>query len=171
MSLMDILKQYTQPNPANAATSAAHFDRVAQSAPPELVGDGVAAAFRSDQTPPFADMVGRLFGQSSGQQQAGVLNQLLGSLSPAMLSGLGGGVLGRLLGGAGASGTAPPTITPAQASQLTPEQVQEIAAHAEKQDPGIVDRLGSFYAQHPDVVKGLGGMALAVILGKMASRD
>ena len=170
MSFMDILKQYAQPNPANAADSAAHFDQVAQTAPPELVGNGVAAAFRSDQTPPFADMVGRLFGQSNGQQQAGALNQLLGSLNPAMLSGLGGGVLGRLLGGAGAGSTAPPAITPAQASQLTPEQVQEIAAHAEKQDPGIVDRLGSFYGQHPDVVKGLGGMALAVILGKMASR-
>ena len=171
MSFMDLLKQYTQPNPANAATSAAHFDQVAQAAPPEQVGNGVAAAFRSDQTPPFPNMVGQLFGQSSGPQQAGVLNQLLGSLSPAMLSGLGGGVLGRLLGGAGTDGTTPPTITPAQASQLTPEQVQEIAAHAEKQDPGIVDRLGGFYAQHPDVVKGLGGMALAVILGKMASRD
>ena len=131
------------------------------------MGNGVAAAFRSDQTPPFADMVGRLFGQSNGQQQAGVLNQLLGSLNPAMLSGLGGGALGRLLGSAG--GTAPSAVTPAQASQLTPEQVQEIAAHAEKQDPGIVDRLGSFYGQHPDLVKGLGGMALAVILGKMAN--
>ena len=169
MGFLDILKQYAEPNAVNSATSAAHFDQVAQSAPPELVGNGVAAAFRSDQTPPFADMVGRLFGQSNGQQQAGVLNQLLGSLNPAMLSGLGGGALGRLLGGAG--GTAPPVITPAQASQLTPEQVQEIAAHAEKQDPGIVDRLGSFYGQHPDVVKGLGGMALAVILGKMASRN
>ena len=171
MSLMDILKQYAEPNPANTATSEAHFDHVAQNAPPEQVGTGVAAAFRSDQTPPFANMVGRLFGQSNGQQQAGALNQLLGSLDPATLSGLGGGVLGRLLGKAGATGSAPPTITPAQASQLTPEQVQEIASHAEKQDPGIVDRLGSFYAQHPNVVKGLGGMALAVILGKMANRE
>ena len=169
MSFMDILKQYAEPNAAHAATSAAHFDQVVQSAPPEAVGNGVAAAFRSDQTPPFADMVGRLFGQSNGQQQAGALNQLLRSVNPAMLSGLGGGVLGRLLGGAGASGTATPTLTPAQASQLTPEQVQEIASHAEKQDPGIVDRLGSFYGQHPDLVKGLGGMALAVVLGKMAS--
>ena len=171
MSFMDILKQYAQPNPANAATSATHFDQVAQSAPPEQVGKGVAAAFRSDQTPPFADMVGQLFGQSNGPQRAGVLNQLLGSLNPAMLSGLGGGVLGRLLGGADTGGAAAPAVTPAQASQLTPQQVQEIAAQAEKQDPGIVDKLGSFYAQHPDVVKGLGGMALAVILGKMASRD
>lgn len=168
MSFMDILRQYAEPNATNSTTSAAHFDQVAQSAPPEQVGSGVAAAFRSDQTPPFADMVSQLFGQSNGQQQAGALNQLLSALNPAMLSGLGGGALGRLLGTAGTTGTAPPTITPAQASQLTPEQVREIASHAEKQDPGIVDRLGSFYGQHPDLVKGLGGMALAVLLGKMA---
>lgn len=168
MGLMDILKQYTDPNPANAATSTAHFDEVAQSASPQMVGNGVAAAFKSDQTPPFPNMVGQLFGQSNGQQQAGVLNQLLGSVNPSMLSGLAGGVLGRILGGAGAAGSTPPTVTPAQASQLTPDQVQQIAAHAQQQDPSIVDRVGSFYGQHPQLVKALGGMALAVILGKMA---
>jgi hypothetical protein len=35
-----------------------------------VVGQGVADAFRSDQTPPFAQMMGRLFGQSSPQQRA-----------------------------------------------------------------------------------------------------
>lgn len=169
MSFMDILKQYAEPNTANAASSAAHFDEVAQSASPQTVGNGVAAAFRSDQTPPFANMVGQLFGQSNGQQQAGVLNQLLGSISPGILSGLAGGVLGRLVGGMNPTGSVAPTVTPAQASQLTPDQVQEIAAHAETQDPSIVDRVGSFYGQHPQLVKSLGGMALAIILGKMAS--
>ena len=38
---------------------------------------GLAAAFRSDQTPPFGQMVSRLFSQSGGQQQAGLLNTLL----------------------------------------------------------------------------------------------
>ena len=169
MSFMDILKQYAEPNAANASTSAAHFDEVAATASPQAIGSGVAAAFRSDQTPPFGNMVAQLFGQSNGQQQAGVLNQLLGAIPPGMLSGLAGGVLGRMVGAA-SSPEATNVITPAQASQLTPAQVQEIAAHAEKQDPGIVDKLGSFYSEHPQLVKSLGGMALAVVLGKMARR-
>ncbi len=170
MSLMDILKQYAEPSAANAATSPAHFDEAAQSAQPQAIGDGVAAAFRSDQTPPFANMVGQLFGQSNGQQQAGVLNQLLGSINPGLLSGLAGGALGRMLGGArdGGGGAPAPTVTPEQASQLTPDQVREIAAHAEQHDPGIVDKVAGFYGQHPQLVKTLGGIALAVVLGKMA---
>ena len=168
MGLMDILKQYADPNTASTATSTSHFTEVGQTAPPEMIGNGVAAAFRSDQTPPFGNMVGQLFGQSNGQQQAGVLNQLLGAINPGMLAGIGGGVLGRLLGSAGGAGSAAPTVTPAQASQLTPDQVREIAAHAEQHDPSIIDKVGSFYGQHPQLVKTLGGVALAIVLGKMA---
>jgi hypothetical protein len=40
------------------------FDRVAQAAPPSDVADGLAAAFRSDATPPFAQMLAQLFGQN-----------------------------------------------------------------------------------------------------------
>ncbi len=169
MSLMDILKQYAEPNEASAATSPSHFDQAAQSASPQMIGNGMAAAFRSDKTPPFPDMVSQLFGQSNGQQQAGVLNQLLGSISPGLISGLAGGVLGRFLGRAPDSGgaSAAPTLTAEQASQVTPDQVREIAAHAEQHDPSIIDKVGSFYGQHPQLVKSLGGMALAVILGKM----
>ncbi|HEU4374411.1 MAG TPA: hypothetical protein VFS02_13020, partial [Telluria sp.] len=55
-----------------------------------------------------------------------------------------------------------------QASTMTPQQVQEIAAKAEQHNPGIVDKMGDFYAQHPQLVKGLGGAALALVLGHMA---
>ncbi|MGI9025400.1 MAG: hypothetical protein ACR2GP_07430 [Burkholderiaceae bacterium] len=172
MDLMEMLKQYADPDPAHAATSPGHFDEVAQAAEPEAIGDGVAAAFRSDQTPPFPDMVSQLFGRSNGQQQAGVLNQLLGSLGPGLLSGVAGGVLGRMLGGGGRGNdpSTTPALTPEQASQLTPEQVRELATHAEQHDPSIVDKVGSFYGRHPQLVKSLGGIALAVILGRMARR-
>lgn len=170
MSLMDILNQYTNPTPASANTSQTHFDEVAQAVPPAVLAHGVSETLRSDQTPPFSDMVGQLFGRSNPQQQAGVLNQILGSLGPGALSGLGGGLLGRVLGNTGTGAAAAPTLTPEQASQLTPDQVGQIAAHAEQQNPGIVDKVGSFYSQHPDLVRGLGGMALAVLLGKMANR-
>jgi hypothetical protein len=46
-----------------------------------------------------------------------------------------------------------------QASQLTPEQVQEIATRAEHH--GVLDKVGGF-AEHPQLVKTLGSAALAV---------
>ena len=171
MGLLDILNQYAHPTPATAATSEAHFDEVAKEVPPDELGRGVAEAMRSDQTPPFSDMVGQMFGRSNPQQRAGMLNQILASLGPQVLSGLAGGVLGRVLGTGTASPAATRTqVSPEEANQITPEQMREIAAHAEQQNPNVVDKVGGFFGQHPDLVKGLGGMALAVLLGKLANK-
>ncbi|WP_193752511.1 hypothetical protein [Cupriavidus sp. IDO] len=41
------------------------------------------------------------------------------------------------------------------------------AAHAEQSRPGAIDQLGNFYAQHPTLVKTLGGAALAIVLAKV----
>ena len=167
MGLLDILQQY-----AGNATAAAngnvhdHFDQVAPQVPQQDLGSGIAAAFRSDATPPFGQMVGNLFDRSNPQQQAGVLNQLVQSLGAGGLSAVAGGVLGKMLG----SGPTPATITPDQASQLSPSDVTAIAAHAQKQDPSIVDRVGSFYAQHPTLVKTLGAVALSAVMGQLSSR-
>jgi len=144
-----------------------HFDEVAGAASPEILGQGVADAFRADGTPPFGEMVSQMFGQSNPQQQAGVLNQLLRSIGPGVLSALAGGILGRM---SAPSNGGEPQVTPQQASQLTPEQVQEIAAHAEQHDPGVLDRIGGFYAQHPQLVKTLGSAALAIALAGVANR-
>jgi hypothetical protein len=168
MGLMDILQQYTNP-PAVSDPSVAHehFDEVARAAPPEIVGQGVADAFRSDSTPPFGAMVGQMFGQSNPQQQAGVLNELLRSVGPSVLSAIGGGILGRMSAPSGAS---VPQVTPQQASQMTPEQVQEIATQAQQHDPGVLDTIGGFYADHPQLVKTLGSAALAIALAGVANR-
>ena len=125
-------------------------------------------AFRSDQTPPFPQMVGQLFGNSDSGQRAGMLNQLLGGIGPGVLSSLAGGVLGNMFGG---NATTMPRRRRSRRSrhrQMTPEQVQQIAEKAEQDNPGIVDRMGEFYAEHPQLVKGLGGAALALVLGRMA---
>jgi hypothetical protein len=45
-----------------------------------------------------------------------------------------------------------------------------MATAAEKQDPSVLDRVGAYYAQHPEVVKVLGGAALAIALGQVAKR-
>lgn len=158
--LGNLLSQYL--GGGNQDRAADDFDRVAQSAPRATVAEGVANALRSDQTPPFPQVVSQLFGQSDANGRAGMLNQLLGSMNPAQLSSVAGGVFGKLFGGG--------KVTPEQASQVSPEQVRELAAQAEQQNPGIVDRMSAFYAEHPTLVKAIGGAALALALGHVAQR-
>ena len=62
-------------------------------------------------------------------------------------------------------------ITPEQAAQISPEAVQQLATHAEKADPSIIDRASSFYAEHPTLIKTLGGAVLSVALAKVAERQ
>jgi len=163
---MDILQHYANPG-ANTQAAPEHFDEVVRNAPPDAVGSGVAEAFRSDQTPAFGQMVSRMFGQSNPQQRAGVLNHLLPAVGPGVLAGLGGGALSGLLG---QRNNAPAQVTPEIAAQVTPEQVEQLATHAHERDPGVVDKLGGFYSAHPDLVKTLGGAALAVTLASIAGR-
>jgi hypothetical protein len=139
-----------------------HFDQIARSAPQSEIADGLAHAFRSDETPSFPQMVSQLFSQSNSEQRAGLLNQLLAAVGPGALSQLGG--LAGLLKGS-------QTVTPQQARQIPPDAVQELATHAEENRPSIVDQISGFYAQHPDIVKALGGFALAVALRHMARRQ
>lgn len=105
---------------------------------------------KSEQTPAFGDMVGDMFRHSNPGQQAGVLNQILASVGPAALMGPGQNEL-----------------TPTQASQLTPAQVSEIAGHAQNAQPGVIDQVSRFYAQHAGLIKMLGGAVLAVTMAKM----
>jgi hypothetical protein len=169
------------------------YDQVAGQLPSGMLSDGLAAAFRSQETPPFAQMLSGLFGQSNQSQQAGVVNMLLQAAGPMVLQklmggqggGSGGGlesmlggmmsggqatgggdlmsVLGGLMGGGG--------ISEEQAAQFTPEQIQELASHVEKEDPSIIDRISSFYSEHPTLVKTVGAAALGIAMKHIMSRQ
>ena len=140
MNVMDILKQYAE-RPTDTETD---FDEVARQVSPDVLGNGIAQAFRSDKTPSFGDMIGSLLGGSNVQQRTGLLNQLIQAVGPAVLSGVAGGALGRLLQGLQAKGgSAQPTLTPAETEQLTPQQLKEIAVAAEKKYPTVLDQVGA----------------------------
>jgi hypothetical protein len=161
MGLMDMLLQAANSSMTNHDD---HLQQVAQQAPQDLLGHGLAEAFRSDQTPPFPQMAAQLFGQSNSGQQAGMLNSIIGALGPMAIASLAGGALSKMM----APGQT--QITPEQASRFTPQQIQEIATHAHEQQPGVIDKLGSFYAEHPTLIKTLGGMAAAIAMSKMKDR-
>jgi hypothetical protein len=170
MTLLDqlgsVLNQYAGQSTQNSANAPEHFDQVAQAAPQGLIAEGLSALFRSEQTPPFGNLVGRLFSQSNPDQKAGLLNHLIASVGPGNLAQLpGGGILGSLMAGGQKE------VTPQQAQTVSPEVVEQIASHAEKTDPSVVDRASAFYAQHTGLVKTLGGAALSIALAKVAEHQ
>ena len=155
MGLIDLFKS------AMLGTPGADADKTAATGSAADLGAGLAAAMRSDTTQPFGEMVGQLFGGSSSEQQAGMLNQLLATVGPAALSGLAGGVIGKLL-------TPGQTqLTPEQAAQVTPQAAGEIAIYAESQSPGVIEKLGDFYGQNAALINTLGASALAFTLAKV----
>jgi hypothetical protein len=171
MGLLDdlsgVLKQYTSGSTTSQPPAEVndHFDQVVQTAPKDVVANGLAAAFRSDQTPAFGQMLAGLFNQSSGEQKAGILNQLISSVGPGALAALGAGGLAGVM-----HGSSNP-ITAEQANQIPPDAVQQVAAQAEKEDPSIIDKASQFYSAHPTLVKTLGGAALSIALAKVAQRQ
>ncbi|MFZ0590365.1 MAG: hypothetical protein WAM39_07780 [Bryobacteraceae bacterium] len=158
--ILNVLQQYSGASASSAPSNAEQdFGKVAEAAQPAHLAEGLAQAFRSDQTPPFGEMVKNLFSQSNGEQRAGLVNQLLGAS---------GGGIGSLVTGELASIMGGQTeVTPQQAAQLSPDAVQQLAEQAHKSNPSIVDSVSGFYAQHPTVVKALGAGALALIMSHM----
>ena len=164
----NVLQNYSQSNQPQAEDDvASHYDQVAQAAPPADLAGGLSAMFRSDQTPPFAQMIGQLFSNSNGAQRASLLNTLLSD-------GAASGILSQLAKTAGLSlpsglGTTAP-ITPEAAAQIPPAAVEQAAAQAQQHDPSIIDRVSEIYAQHPTLVKTLGAAAMTIALSHLANR-
>lgn len=156
-NLVDGLLQQIQ-NQGNESVSPeaqSQFHQIAQSATPQVLSQGLTDAFNSEQTPPFGKIVSQLFGHADNQQKTGIIGALLGSLGAAAHP-----VLTQ-------AGVEDPSS--AQATQMTPDQVQQIATQAKHANPGVVGTMSDFYAQHPVLVKSLGAAAMAIVLGRMRS--
>ena len=163
-----LLRSYLQPAATVAADAAGHFDQVSAAVPNSVLSQGITAAFESPQTPPFHEMVSQLFTNSDPAQRAALLTTLLNAIPAeqrtALLSALG---VSTVAASAGApSGAA--VITPGQAQQVSPAAVTQAAEQAAANNPSIVGQLGSFYAQHPTLVKTLGSLAMIVAMRKIA---
>lgn len=169
MTWLNVLSELAERYGGNATqtgTENTHedFQQVVQAAPRDVVANGIAQMFRSDQTPAFPDMVSNLFDQSNPNQRAGLLNELLSSVGPGALAALPG--LGNLAGLFGDSGK----NTEMLATQMSPGQVQQLATHAQNQDPSVIDRVSGFYSQHPGLMKAVGGLALSIAMKHMTKR-
>ena len=143
-----------------------HFNQVAQAAPQNELANGIASMFRSNQTPPFGQMVSQLFGNSNPDQRANLLNTLLAS-------GAGAGIVSQIAQAAGItipSTGRTPQVTPQMAAQIPQQAVEQAAEHAEKRDPSIVDQVSQLYAQHPMLIQSLGALAMSMAMSHLARR-
>jgi hypothetical protein len=142
--------------------AAAHFQQVAESVDSGTLANGIAAAMRSDETPPFAQLVSQLFASGSGTQKSAMLDTLLSAVPPELRA-----QLSTLIPGLGtpATGTAATT-----AEGISPDTIQKLAAHVEQRNAGIVDRMSTLYAQHPALVRTLGSTAMMIAMRAIAGR-
>ena len=166
----DIMDRYGSGDPNHVPGSVdADFDRFSRIAPSSSISEGLAEAFRSRQTPPFASMLSQLFVRSPSNQKANVLNTLIATLGPALVA--------QLLAKHGANRAAQELqasdtrISPEVVEQIPATSIEEVAAEAEKRDPSIVDRVSKFYAEQPALIKALGGLALTVAMAKVAQHQ
>jgi hypothetical protein len=147
----------TTPNPSVGSD----FTNMAQ-APSGALSGGLAEAFRSNETPPFEQMIAGLFNNSNPEQRAGILNHLIAAAGPAAA-----GILERFRAGGAGSGAG---VTPEQAQQIDPGTVSTLAKQAHEKDSSVVERASEFYAQHPKLIQGLGAAALAMIMSHVSRR-
>jgi hypothetical protein len=148
-----------------------HMDNAASAIPQGALGDVLSHVFSQQGTPQtgggFGPMLGGLFGQSPAGTQANVINQLLGAAGPGLLSAvMGGGALSGLAGVLG--GSTPRQLTPEEAAQIPPQEVQQLAQHVQQQNPGIINSMSEIYSAHPTLVKTLGTGAMMLALRKIS---
>jgi hypothetical protein len=160
-SIGGLLQQYASGS-APSGNVEEHFDQIAGNVPCSSIASGLASAFRSGSTAPFSEMASQLFSNGDGQQQASMLNTLIATAGPGILASFlsnnAGGALGNIL----QSGQT--TVTPEQAAAVSPEEVQNLAAHVEKHNPSIIDRVSEVYSEHPTLIKTLGAAALSIAI-------
>ena len=145
MTWMDVLSRYRNAAQTPPPTVDADFDAIANQVPRHDLSAGLEEAFRSEQTPPFEQMARRLFEHSDPEQRAGAVNRFREAL-----------------------GRGP--VTPEEARDLSPNEVETMAAQAHANNPGVLSRISQFYADHPQVVRMLGQAALGIAMNSMAMR-
>jgi hypothetical protein len=161
MGLLDDVKnavgQFTSGG-GSAQDLTAKFHQMVGSTDPSVLSQGITAALASNQTPPFAQMVSQLFANGTADQKAGMVNTLLAAATPEMQA-----KLSALIPGAAGG-----AISGGLANALSPDVVHSVATQMEQHNPGVVEKMGSFYSQHPTLVKSLGTAAMVVAMRKIA---
>ncbi|MFZ1364072.1 MAG: hypothetical protein WAS90_04135 [Brachymonas denitrificans] len=160
MGLLDTLTQIVNAASQNSQPQQQQVEEL-QQAPADVLSQGLREAFDSKDTPSIGNLVGQMFGQSSNQQQAGLINQIIQALGPAAATALAGGVLQKVLK------PGSDQVEAADVAQLSADEVTSVVNEAQAQRPELSQQLSEFYSQHSGLIKALGGVALLAAAIKM----
>lgn len=160
MGLLDTLTQIVNAASQNSQPQQQQVEEL-QQAPADVLSQGLREAFDSKDTPSIGNLVGQMFGQSSNQQQAGLINQIIQALGPAAATALAGGVLQKVLK------PGSDQVEAADVAQLSADEVTSVVNEAQAQCPELSQQLSEFYSQHSGLIKALGGVALLAAAIKM----
>ena len=161
MGLLDALSQIANAISQNSQPQQSHVDEIVRDAPRDTVREGLREAFDAGDTPSMGEQVGQMFGQSSNQQQAGLINQVIQALGPAAAAALAGGVLQKVMK------PGEQQVDADAVAQLSPTEVTQVVNEAQQQQPELSQRLSEFYADNSGLLKALGGVALLAAAIKM----
>lgn len=161
MGLLDALSQIANAISQNSQPQQSHVDEIVRDAPRDTVREGLREAFDARDTPSMGEQVGQMFGQSSNQQQAGLINQVIQALGPAAAAALAGGVLQKVMK------PGEQQVDADAVAQLSPTEVTQVVNEAQQQQPELSQRLSEFYADNSGLIKALGGVALLAAAIKM----
>ena len=160
MGLLDTLTQIVNAASQNSQPQQQQVEEL-QQAPADVLSQGLREAFDSKDTPSIGNLVGQMFGQSSNQQQAGLINQIIQAVGPAAATALAGGVLQKVLK------PGSDQVEAADVAQLSADEVTSVVNEAQAQRPELSQQLSEFYSQHSGLIKALGGVALLAAAIKM----
>jgi hypothetical protein len=140
-----------------------HFSKLVDHAPKQAIATGLAAVFRAEDTPAFAQMVVDLFEHSDALRRAGVLTVLVPYVSQESQNVLAdGGLFGFPPG--------PMRVLPDRMMDVSPEAVFLLATEAERRHrSGTIAVVSAFYAEHPAVLRHLGAHTLSLIMTSIAN--
>lgn len=158
-SMKDMLAQYT--SGTGTGNAEADFHKLAQSVDAGTLAHGIAEVMRSDQTPPFAQIVAQLFVNASTDQKSAMVKALLSAV-PVDQQGQLAAMLGAPAPGTASSGV--PATMPSK------DAIAKIAQKAEQTGAGVIEAMSNFYAQHPALVETLGSAAMVIAMRKIAER-
>ncbi len=167
MGMMEILGRYAEPRRSILPRDVEQdFGSVVHEAGLDAMQDGIAEAFRADETPEFEEMVATLFEHSDPHVRAGLLDSLLAGLAPSARFQGGGSALSDVWRKYHAGARVPVDRT----AEVAPADVEDVARHAREENSGVLERVSRFYARHPGVVRSLGAVAMNIVLARIARR-
>lgn len=168
MGMVEVLGRYADPRRSMMPASGVEqdFGSIVQEAGPDAMQDGIAEAFRAEETPGFEEMVASLFEHSEPRVRAGLLDSLLAGLAPTAQFQGGGGALADVWRKYHAGAR----VAVDRAAQVDPTDVEQVAREARRENPSVLERISRFYARHPGVVRNLGPVAMNIVLARIARR-